>query len=499
VTLRLRLAIWYGALAGAVVILSCVYGYAVHGRTHYDQLDVTLRQTGAHVRDEFVVATSATARTEVLHMAAALGTQVRLYGQAQTMATAPRDGDQVPLPDITAILRGRTTPAWPRLAALAPSFEEHTMAPPGALGLATASDGTRWRINVLPLPSTDGGLLVAAPLDHLDASVAAFGRFMTGMAILGAVLTFATGWLVAGRALQPVATLTSAATDIAVSRAFSRRVPTTDTPDELGRLARTFNEMLGSLEQAYATERRFVADASHELRAPLAVVQANLELLQRAEPMSPADQHAALHTARTEADRLRRLVNELLVLARTDAGTPITRAPLVFDALVADVVVDARHLAHGQTFVVGTLTETEVLGDPERLRQLLVILLDNAFRYTPASGRVEIGLSHEGDAAVLRLRDTGIGIDPKDVPYIFDRFFRADPARQRDAGGNGLGLAIARSIAHEHGGEIGIESTVGVGTSVSLRLPMTVDAPGSAPRRSAPTALADAQSATGVA
>jgi two-component system, OmpR family, sensor kinase len=470
-TLRLRLAIWYGALAGIVVIGSCVYGYAVHGRTHYDQLDVTLRQTGAHVRDEYLAATDRATRSDVLHMAAALGTAVRLYGDASAQADSPADGARVPLPDIEAILAGDTTTAWPRIAAIAPSFESHAMAPPGALSIVRSSDGTRWRVNVLPLATRGGGLVVAAPLNHLDASVAAFGRFMTLTALLGAALTFLAGWLVAGRALRPVATLTHAATDIAASRAFSRRVPTTSTPDELGRLARTFNTMLDSLEQAYATERRFVADASHELRAPLAVVQANLDLLQRADPMSAADQQAALRTATAETDRLKRLVNALLTLARVDAGVPMERQTIALDALVADVVVDARHLANGHSFVVDTLASVEVDGDSIRLRQLVIILLDNAFRYTPTTGRVEIGLARDAAHAKLTIRDTGIGIDAADLPHVFERFYRADPARQRDAGGTGLGLAIARAIVVEHGGEIVVDSQPGAGTTLTVRLP----------------------------
>jgi two-component system, OmpR family, sensor kinase len=472
-TLRLRLALWYGALAGAVVIGSCLYGYAVHGRTHYDQLDVTLRQTGAHVRDGFIAVRDSAMRSEVLHMTAALGGSVRLYGAATALAAPPADGMRVPMPDVDAILAGRTSPAWPRIAAIAPSFESHTMAPPGALGVVQGADGARWRVNVLPLPNLDGGLIVAAPLDHLDASVADFGRFMALTALFGAVLTFAAGWLVAGRALRPVATLTHAATDIAASRAFSRRVSIDSTPDELGRLARTFNTMLDSLEQAYATERRFVADASHELRAPLAVVQANLDLLQRAEPMTAADQNAALRTATVETDRLKRLVNSLLTLARADAGVPSTRETVSLDALVADVVVDARHLANGQSFVVGSLDEVDVIGDAVRLRQLVLILLDNAFRYTPSAGRVEITLIRDGSHASLTIRDTGIGIAESDLPHIFDRFYRADPARQRDAGGTGLGLAIAMAISREHGGSIGVDSRPGVGTTMTVRIPAT--------------------------
>jgi signal transduction histidine kinase len=338
--------------------------------------------------------------------------------------------------------------------------------------VVTAVDGTRWRVNVLPVGTGDGGLIVAAPLVHLDASVADFARFMTFMALLGILLSVGAGWLIAGRALRPVGILTATATDIAASRAFSRRVTTGDRPDELGRLARTFNDMLASLEQAYATERRFVADASHELRAPLAVIQANLELLQRPSPMTSGDQTAALRAATQEAERLRRLVTDLLVLARADAGVPIVRAAVALDALVADAVVELKPMQRGQLLAVGALAPAEVLGDHDRLRQLVVILLDNAFRYTPEGGRVEVDLVTDGTDAFIRVRDTGIGIAAADLPHIFDRFFRADPARQRDAGGTGLGLPIARSIAREHGGDVTAVSTPGQGTTMTVRVPM---------------------------
>ncbi|MCU0647164.1 MAG: HAMP domain-containing histidine kinase [Gemmatimonadaceae bacterium] len=471
-TLRLRLALWYGALAGLVVILSCVYGYAVHGRTHYEQLDVTLRQTGAHVRDAFVAVTTPAERHDVLQMAVALGAQVRLYGDAVPATGAPAGDETVPMPDIAAVLRGTQRPAWPRVASLAPSLEAHDSAPPGALGIVTSATGARWRVNVLPVPPGHGGLIVATSLAHLDASVAAFGRFMALMAVLGTLLTFAAGWLIAERALRPVGVLTATATDIAVSRAFSRRVPTQDRPDELGRLAHTFNAMLTSLEQAYATERRFVADASHELRAPLSVIQANLELLQRPSPMSAHDQAAAVRAATTEAERLRRLVTDLLVLARADAGIPIARADVALDTLVADAVVELQHMVRGQTLAVGTLAPLDVQGDRDRLRQLVVILLDNAFRYTPDGGRITVELIADHRDACIRVRDTGIGIAAHDLPHIFERFYRADPARQRDAGGTGLGLAIARWIAREHGGDVEVASAPGEGTTVTVRLPL---------------------------
>jgi two-component system OmpR family sensor kinase len=289
------------------------------------------------------------------------------------------------------------------------------------------------------------------------------------LAVLGAATTVLAGFLLAAQALRPVATLTDTAVTIAGSRDFERRVPEPPRRDELGKLARTFNVMLTSLQQAYQAQKQFVADASHELRAPLTAIQGNLELLERHPEMGEADRQEALGEASREAKRLTQLVADLLALARADAGVPIRSERVELDRIVLGVVGEARQLAHGQQVNVDTIEPVEVVGDPDRLKELTLILLDNAIKYTPPAGAISVSLHRRDHAALLEVHDTGIGINEHDLPHVFERFYRADPARRRDTGGTGLGLSIARWIGDQHGAEIRLTSTPGQGTRALVR------------------------------
>jgi len=230
--------------------------------------------------------------------------------------------------------------------------------------------------------------------------------------------------------------------------------------------------MLASLETAYSTQQRFVADASHELRAPLTAIQGNLELLRRQRTMSDADREEALTELGRESARLSRLVADLLTLARADAGIALRRCPLDLDTLVLDAFREARHLSRGQALKLDPFESARVEGDEDRLKQLLLILLDNALKYTPSDGQVTLGLCRRGTYVEVRVRDTGVGIAPEDLPHVFERFYRADPARNRDLGGTGLGLPIARWIAEQHEGEVRLESQPEQGTTAIVRLPL---------------------------
>ena len=259
---------------------------------------------------------------------------------------------------------------------------------------------------------------------------------------------------------------------IALSRSFSRRLPSLSRRDELGQLALTFNEMLESLDEAYKTQQRFIADASHELRAPLTTIIGNLDLLERAPDMDEAERGEALRFVREEAGRMSRLVSDLLVLARADAGQALKKQPVELDRVLMDVLGENQVRVRDRKLLVEELAEVRVSGDPDRLKQLLLILVDNAIRYTPAGGEIRLGLRIERDEAVVRVADTGIGIESEDLPHVFDRFFRANKARSRDQGGSGLGLSIARWIAEQHGGSITAQSKPGQGSIFTVRLPL---------------------------
>lgn len=475
-TLRLRLALWYGALTAGVVVLACTYSYAVHSRTHYDELDRGLVATAHHIAEELQAGRTARDTARVLGASLALGAGIRLVATSgELVATSPGVALEPPLEAFHRSLTRRERRPYSAIGWLAPElhYAGHQEGRFGILGERPA----RWRLVVLPAASSGIQVVATVPLATIDAAVAGFGGLMAVLAGAGALLAFAVGWLVAGQALRPVAALRSAAADIAHDRQFSRRVAMAGR-DELGRLAETFNSMLASLEVAYATQQRFVSDASHELRAPLTVIQANLELLRSPRPLSREDRTAALCEAHLEAMRLGRLTTDLLALARADAGAPLRRRRLALDELLLQTVGEAAHLARGQQLEIATTQSIVIDADPDRLKQLLLILLDNALKYSGPSSVVTVRLLRVGQFAILEIIDSGIGISSTDLERVFERFFRADPARSRDPGGTGLGLPIARWIVQQHGGDLGLTSAPGEGTTATVRLPIDPRASG---------------------
>lgn len=359
--------------------------------------------------------------------------------------------------------------AFDPLIGIAPSL---TAIEPGHGTLSlTASGGARWRVYVLPLDRPAGYLVAVAPLRSVDALVARLRDMVGLLAGLGGLVTLSAGWLLASRALRPVAALTETANAIAESGDFERRVCVDSRRDELGRMAETFNRMLASIEQAYQAQQRFVSDASHELRAPLTAIQGNLELLESQPNMPAADRDEALAEASRETRRLSTLVADLLALARADAGVPLRLQRMELDRTLLEALREARRLARGQTVELGHLEPVLIDGDPDRVKQLLLILLDNAIKYTPSTGRVTVGLRRTDGSVEISVEDSGVGISPEDLPHVFERFYRADPARTRDPGGSGLGLPIARWLAEQHGGVVALTCAPGRGTIATVQLP----------------------------
>jgi two-component system, OmpR family, sensor kinase len=471
-SLRLRLALTYGLLAGFVVLLVSLIAYSVHSRGTYDDLDSSLVSAAVHVAAEHSKDSSGAALTAALATPLTPDIVERVYSQADQLLASSPNAAGAPQISPNHALHHPFGTAFDPLVGLAPALK---VVDPGngAFSVLSLSDGTRWRAYVLP-DSSEGRYFVSmASLDRIDASVERLRWLMVLLTVFGAVVNFSGGALVAGRALKPVATLTETANAIALSRSFNRRVSPVNRRDELGRLASTVNEMLDSLEEAYRSQQRFVADASHELRAPLTAIQANLELLERQSDMSPAERKEALREADREAARLARLVADLLALARADAGVPLRRQPLELDRVLLDALGEARHLTKGQTIEVGGIEPVELFGDSDRLKQLILILIDNALKYTPSSGKITASMRRVGERAQIVVQDNGVGISASDLPHVFERFYRADPARGHDPGGTGLGLPIAKWIAEQHRGSISISSEPGEGTTVIISLPIT--------------------------
>ncbi|MCL5959989.1 MAG: HAMP domain-containing histidine kinase [Chloroflexi bacterium] len=279
------------------------------------------------------------------------------------------------------------------------------------------------------------------------------------------------GWLLAGRALRPIDHITQTARSIGISHQLDERLDYEGPRDEVGRLAGTFNDMIAQLEAAFSVQKRFAADASHELRTPLTAILGNVEVLRRAKNASRDDIEEALADIGGEAERMSRLVTDLLTLARADAGQFLELTPLALDEIVSDVYRQAKVIANGVEVSLGRLDQAVVNGNADRLKQLLLILVGNAIKYTPDGGKVMMSLAVE-DEVRLSIADTGTGIPEEDLPYIFERFYRVSHARGREDGGTGLGLSIAQWIVEQHDGEIEVESTPNVGTTFTVYLPL---------------------------
>ena len=354
-----------------------------------------------------------------------------------------------------------------------------------------------------------GAIAIARPVDDMAHTLDTLRRILLVGAIVAVIFASLGGWLIAGSGLRPISVVTRTAKAIAMNAhgtGLGRRVDYRGPRDEVGALAETFDQMLAALERVANAQRRFVADASHELRAPLTTIKGSLDLLRRARDLDPDERAAAIEDAYAEAERMTGLVNDLLLLARVDAaGASGRHAALLDDQMrgrrelveLDQVVMDifrhgraqlkARHKEAQIQLSVGALEPVATMADPRQIRQVMLILLDNAIKYTPGSGRIRLSVTVQGSRAAMAVADTGMGIEPEIRPHIFERFFRGDQARERDQHGSGLGLAIAQWIATAHSGEITVQSEPGKGSVFTLWLPASrrPGEPGSAKRSAA--------------
>jgi len=324
----------------------------------------------------------------------------------------------------------------------------------------------------LSLGGQEFTVLLLAPLEEVDREL---GELLSVLAMAVPVAILGAGGLAYGlarKALAPVQELDHSTQEITADR-LDRRLSVTNPTDELGRLAKTINEMIGRLERSFAEIRRFTADASHEIRTPLTAIRTETEVALRKPLTEPEYQHL-LGSILEECDRLSRLTDQLLTLARQDAlaGRPALEA-IDLGQLVKEVTEMLRPLAEskGLHLVFEAEGPERMSGDNLGLRQVFFNVLDNAIKYTPSGGNIAVQVNHGNGEVVVIIRDTGIGIAAEHLPHVFDRFYRVDKARSRAEGGTGLGLSIARGIVLAHGGRIDLESAPSQGTTCTVRLP----------------------------
>lgn len=372
-----------------------------------------------------------------------------------------------------------------------------------------------WRVYATPTTLSNGSagtILVAQSLADVDNTLMHLEELMAVIGVVAIVIVAGVGYLIVRASLRPLREVERTAARIAAGD-LSHRVPAADPRTEVGHLAGALNTMLAEIETAFAERaaseraaresseraqeseaaaraseermRRFVADASHELRTPLTIVRGFAELHRQGAVADGADTHALLSRIEDEARRMGLLVDDLLLLARLDQERPLAQAPVDLLRLARDAVADARALAGDRDIdlqVGNTSPPPIATGDEPRLRQVLSNLMANALKYTPAGSPIEVhvstGRSARGDAEVARLAvvDHGPGLNEQASARVFERFYRADAARNRNDGGTGLGLAIVAAIVKGHNGHVDVDTAPGRGATFRIELPLTADA-----------------------
>jgi heavy metal sensor kinase len=456
-SIQARLTLFYSAVLTVALAATLAVFYVVHSRHLRERFDA-----------ELVRATSLTARLVPEELDEGSPLEVAA-GEALEDVVMP--GRSLAIFDADGrLLAG----AWPGgSAAPAASLTEA-----GLTTTVDAADGPvrrhQQRFQHGPTTYQAGAAESLSSLDH-ELRVVCRALFASGLFAL--VLAAAGGYWIARGALRPVALLAGQAQAIS-ARAPGERLAPPNPRDELGALARSFNDVLAHLEAVLAQQRQFMADASHELRTPVSVARTALEVTLGRPDRTEEDYRESLGIVAEQMRRLTRIVDDMFTLARADAGgLPLVARPLYLDELVADCVKSARLLGDPKGVAVEWRgpDDVDARADEARLRQAIMNLLDNAIRHTPAGGRVSVAVERMTDALSVAVTDGGPGIPAPDAERVFQRFVRLSPAR-REGEGAGLGLPIARTIVEAHGGTLVLERSDPSGSTFLLRLPRSAAA-----------------------
>ncbi len=463
-SLRLRLALFGVGVVALTLVLFGGLLYSLFARGVNTNQDDALRSR-AH---EAVVALASSSAADLAPRAPLAPADLKNSGEVFVEVLAP-DGSLV---YSTAQLNG-SPPAVP------PALLNQAAAARGSFATVTISGGAGLRLYALPFA---GGYVVTGQSTRVPQSnLSGIVGFLIISSVPTLLAALAASWLVAGRALRPLKVVAGAAGEIGRTRDFGRRLPAPRSRDEVALLASSFNRMLDELQDAYRglstaldAQRRFVADASHELRTPLTTIQGNAGLLAQGPPIAESVQRAAATDIAEESERMSRLVDRLLTLARADSGLRLELAPVDLRSVVADVTRQAAAVHPERTFDVKAV-DVEVAGDEDALRQLLWILIDNALRY--ARSAITVGLEVDSGWARLMVGDDGPGIAVEDRERVFERFYKVDAARTgavaaATAQGAGLGLSIARWITEQHKGRIIADRSAAGGAGLYVDLPL---------------------------
>ncbi len=451
-TLRARLTLWYVVILSGVLLLFGTTVYLLVSYSLTGQIEETLKEAA----DDILLAS----RRDMSSIALP---RLDLTGNVYVQVWVLREG-------------GEATQIATNLSTIVVPFDPHTLNVEARTFSSVKIGTTPLRVLsvpvvVLPEEQVVGYLQLASPLDSVDQARRMLIVVLLSVGLLAVAVAGTVGYMTARSALRPLDHVTDTALQITRADDLSRRISLQSPPKgEVGRLTLAFNETLERLEALFETQRRFLADVSHELRTPLTAIRGNIDLIRRMGEVDPI----SLDAITSEVDRMTRLVQDLLFLAQAETGKlPLAREIVELDTLMLEVFQQAKILAQDQVEVVlGQEDQARVLGDRDRLKQVLLNLVANAIDHSPSGGKVKLDLTCENEWARLIVSDTGPGIPQEDIPLIFERFRRLDRSRkQTGTKGTGLGLSIAYWITRIHGGRIEVTSEVGQGTDFSVWLP----------------------------
>jgi len=456
-SIKFRFTLWYLLVLAVLLIALSAGVYFYLSRSLYQNLDNSLELRSTQLR--IIPAILESIRQGEFQEELGEIVMLYFYSGNQLVEVSPR-GISIPLSD---------------------EFISQAITGTSSFTTVQTTEGEGLRLLAVPvnlnMPGPPAGiqpaaLVIARSTKQIDQALVRLVRTLIIAVPLALALAAGGGIFLARRALKPVSKIAQTAQKIGESD-LSQRI-NVNTKDELGRLAETLNEMIRRLEKAFQRQKQFTSDASHELRTPLAVIEAESTLaLQKKRSLN--DYRQSLEIVSRETRQMSSLIDQLLTLARADAGKEQWNfAKIDLGKLVSNLSTDIEVLCQekGLSCQLGQTQDLVVNGDEARLRELFMNLLANAIRYTLAPGTVSISFRQEGQMAVVAITDTGIGIPAEDIPFIFERFYRVDKSRSRAEGGSGLGLAICRHITEAHGGKIEVVSQEGVGSTFSVWLPL---------------------------
>ncbi|MCB0246391.1 MAG: HAMP domain-containing protein [Anaerolineae bacterium] len=465
-TLRFRLTFWYTVLLALVLVIFALVFRAFVANTLYNELEDTIRSQTEQVVQIL--------QSNIDPSRARIPSAIVLSSQAMAQATT-----------VTGSIVESTPNTMGLPMPLPVSVLERNLAGEPVL-YDTVFEGKPVRVYSSPVRTSNGQIVatvqVALQLQPIIETLEIIRLALLAGGGLALLLAAIGGAVISGRTLRPLRNFTETANHIVTAQDLQERLVAPDPHDEVGQLAETFNKMLERLDILFNTQQQLVADVSHELRTPLATIQGNLDLLRRGAAKDPSMLQESMDAMNSEVARMSRLVRDLLLLAESDAGAPLQLRPVELDTLLLEIYREGMLIANNRLKMrLGHEDQAVIQGDPDRLKQLLLNLVNNAIAYTPDGGTVTLSLHRRPDNWVrVAVADTGVGIAPEDLPHIFDRFWRQDKARSRKLGGSGLGLSIAKSIVEAHGGRISVESELGKGTTFEVLLPLARIAPAAA-------------------